>query len=155
MAHMSEVSSSRFNASRHFQSLIHAQMRRMRLVPQGVDDECFHAFDLLRNFHGHFAAIAQIRDKLPALPSKQITVDDGIPMRDRQRRDLGFTEKKWARNDVRFGFEIARKRIKRFESELKDPLQILHRVGRGVNWHEAALISEPPQVVEAHDMVGM
>src|SRR3954453_1201035 len=150
MAYMSEVSSSRFDASRHLQRLVDTEMGRMRLLPQGIDDERFHTFDFSRNSGRDFAAITEIGDELLALSRKEIAVHGRVPVRDGQRRNLRFAQEEWTSDDVRFGFEVSWERIERFESELEDTLQILHRFRRGVNWHEAALVCEAPQIVEPH-----
>src|SRR5437588_115967 len=54
---------------RDLQSLGHAQMRRMRFVAKGVDDERFDFGDLIDDGLGDRAAIAEVSDEyFPATP---------------------------------------------------------------------------------------
>src|SRR5260370_644286 len=64
-----------------FQRLFHAEMRRVRFVTQGVDDQNPYARDEIDNRIGDTAAIAQVGDKFFASARKEISVYDGITMR--------------------------------------------------------------------------
>ena len=72
------------------QSLIDAQMRRMRLMSQRVDHEQLHALNLARNRVRHSAAIAQVGEQSVAVAGEEVAVGLGIPVRHRQRRDRRF-----------------------------------------------------------------
>jgi len=50
---------------------------------------------------------------------------------------------------------ITGKWIGPFESEEKNALEVGHGFSRGVDWHRTALPGKTPQIVEAHDMVGV
>jgi hypothetical protein len=58
VANVGEVSRLRFYARGCFERLANAQMRWMRFVTQGVDDQDFHARDKIDNRIRHGAAIA-------------------------------------------------------------------------------------------------
>jgi hypothetical protein len=54
-----------------------------------------------------------------------------------------------------FGFQITGKWIGPFEGEEKNALEVGHGFGRGIDWHRTALPGKAPQIVKAHDVVGV
>lgn len=56
---------------------------------------------------------------------------------------------------MRLWFQITRKRIGSFEGEEKNALEVGHGFGRGIHRHRTALPGKAPQVIEAHDVIGV
>src|SRR5437764_14404373 len=64
MRNVDEIGFFGLNAGGHFERLPHAQMSRVRLLPQRIDDQTFNAENRLRDFIRHGAAITEISDDL-------------------------------------------------------------------------------------------
>jgi hypothetical protein len=56
---------------------------------------------------------------------------------------------------VRLWFQITGKWIGPFEGEEKNALKIGHGFGRGIDRHRTALPGKAPQIIEAHDVIGV
>ena len=56
---------------------------------------------------------------------------------------------------MRLRFQVTRNRVRSFKSKLEDAREITHGFSRRVNRHRAARIRKTPQIVEAHDVVGV
>ena len=85
MGNVREISCAWPHPRRDFQSLLHAEMRRMRFIAQGVDDQDFYAGDKIDNRPWHRAAVAQVRHQFLARAREEVAVHDGIAMGHRQR----------------------------------------------------------------------
>src|SRR4051812_29989864 len=81
VTNMSKQRPARFDLPRDFQSLGYAQMGRMGLMPERIDDEDFYASNLMRNLLRHTGAVAQVSDELSFAARKQITVHGRAPVR--------------------------------------------------------------------------
>ena len=88
MGQMREERFGRANAPRGRQCFVKAHVRRVRLGPKGVEDGNFDAADLFHDRRRDFLAIAQIREPLPAVLHKEITVRHGGTVRQGQGSDL-------------------------------------------------------------------
>lgn len=126
---MGEIGFTRFDASGYFQSLPDAKVSWMRLFAERIDNQTFHPANFLRYFFRHCAAIAQISDQVAIVPGEEISAYFRSAMWHRQGSDFRIPEKKRAVNNMRFRFEIARKRVLRFKGKVKNAMQISHRLG--------------------------
>src|SRR4051812_24251199 len=55
------------------ESFVHAHMRRVGFVPEGIHDEMIHAADLFNHRRWDCFAVAQVSSELLATPRKQIS----------------------------------------------------------------------------------
>ena len=155
VADVREISGLGLYESGDLQGLAHAQMCRMRSVPQRIDDQNFDARNKIDNRIRHRAAIAQISDKFLIRAREKITIHDRVAMRHRQRSDQRLAKFERPMNGVRFGFEIIWDRIACLERELKHTFQVTHRFGRRIDRHRATRVRKAPEIVETHDVVGV
>src|SRR6266536_2327936 len=155
MRDVDEIGFFGLNARCDFERLRDAQMSRLRLLPQRVDDQTFNAENLLRDLIRHRAAIAEISDEITLSARKHVTINLGLAVRNRQRRDYCFTQPKRTVNKMRLRLQITGKSVGPFKSEHKNALEIGHGFGGGINRHGATLPGKPPQIVEPHDVVSM
>ena len=127
----------------------------MRRVTQSVHDENFYPRDACGDAFGHFLAIAQVRRERPAVSAEKIAVHIRPPVFDRQRREFRRAEQERSVDDVRLGADVAGKKILAVERKKIDAPQIVHRLRRGINRHRISVRAKRPQIVEAHDVVGV
>lgn len=76
-------------------------------------------------------------------------------MRHWQRSDQRLIEFKRTVDHVRLGLQIIWNRVAGVEREPKHALQIPHRFGRRINRHGTTRVRKPPEIIEAHDVIGM
>ena len=104
-------------------------MSRMRFLPQRIDDQTFHAGNLLYDFVRDCAAITEIGYEITIASGEEISAHFGVAMRNRQRSKLRFSQKKRAANNMRFRSQIPGSWVRCFKGKLKNALQIRHCLG--------------------------
>ena len=155
MTNVCEVSLIRSYTMRDFQGLIDTEMRWVRFVPKCVYHQHLHALNLACDFARHLTTVAEIGDQLFSMARKEVAIHDRIAMRHRQGCDHGQSQLEGSIDQVWFGLQISRKWIQCFESELKDTLEIAHRLGGGINWHRTAGVRKASEIIKAHDVISM
>src|SRR5207247_1314225 len=119
VADVREISRLGLHACGDFQCLAHAQMCRMRSVPERVDDQRFDARDKIDNRIRYGAAIALISDKFLIRAREKITIHYRVAMWHWQRSNQRLAQFKPAFDDVRLKLQVVRHRVARVECELK------------------------------------
>src|SRR5437867_13088463 len=107
MRDVDEISFLWLNARCHFECLSNAQMSRVRLLAQRIDDQTFNAQNLLHDLIRHRAAIAEISDELALTARKHVAIHLRLAVGNRQRRDRFFTQPKWSANKMGLRFQGA------------------------------------------------
>src|SRR5260370_32767736 len=109
MRDVDEISFFGLNAGCDFERLRDAQMSRVRLLAQRIDDQTFNAQNLLRYFIRDRAAIAEVSDELAVSARKHVVIHLRPAVRNRQRRASCFTQPKWTANKMLLRVQATRK----------------------------------------------
>lgn len=156
VADVREENFARFDSAPSFHGSRDGHVRGVGAVAKAVHDEPFRTSRRLLRLGRDRAAVGHISEAFPSILRKDVAGGVEATVRKLHRHNVEVADLERAGDFMRDGANVVSALRAAVEGKLKDPAQVGHHAGRGVDRNIAPVeLAESTQIVEAHDVIGV